>query len=46
MKEYNKELMKAEAKLIKEIEGMKKFSFRKLLKVIELDALINYSNNN
>ena len=27
---------------IKEIGEMKKFTFRKLLKVIELDALMNY----
>ncbi len=44
MKEYNREIIKAEEKLIKEIEGMKKFSFKKLLKVIELDALISYQN--
>ena len=46
MKEFNRELMKAEEKLINEIAGMKKFSFKKLLKVIELDALISYANNN
>ena len=44
MKEYNREIIKAEEKLIKEIESMKKFSFKKLLKVIELDALISYQN--
>ena len=44
MKEYDRELMKAEEKLISEIASMKKFSFKKLLKVIELDALISYRN--
>ena len=44
MKEYNREIIKAEEKLIKEIEGMKKFSFKKLLKVIELEALLSYYN--
>ncbi len=43
MKEYNRELVKAEEKLIREIATMK-FSFKKLLKVIELDALLNYQN--
>ncbi len=43
MKEYNRELIKAEEKLIREIAGMK-FSFKKLLKVIELDALLSYQN--
>ncbi|MBR3595391.1 MAG: hypothetical protein IKL47_00210 [Clostridia bacterium] len=45
MKEYSKELLKEQERLIKEISGMKKFSFKKLLKVIELDALISYSAN-
>lgn len=44
MKEYSRELRKEQERLIKEISGMK-FSFRKLLKVIELDAIISYSNN-
>lgn len=44
MKEYNKDIMKAEEKLIGEIANMKKFSFKKLLKVMELDALISYYN--
>ena len=44
MKEY-REIYRAEEKLINEIEGMKKFSFKKLLKVIELDALLRYYNN-
>ena len=43
MKEYQRELLKEEEKLIKEIEKMK-FSFRKLLKVIELNALLSYNN--
>lgn len=43
MKEYKRELLIEEEKLIKEIEKMK-FSFRKLLKVIELNALLNYYN--
>lgn len=33
-----------ENQLIKEIGEMKKFTFKKLLKVIELDALMNYYN--
>ncbi|MBR3768282.1 MAG: hypothetical protein IKL10_08630 [Clostridia bacterium] len=45
MKEYNREIARAEEKLINEIAGMKKFSFKKLLKVIELDALLTYYNN-
>lgn len=44
MKEYKREIIKAEEKLISEIAGMKKFSFKKLLKVIELDALLSYYN--
>ncbi len=44
MKEY-REIYRAEEKLINEIEGMKKFSFKKLLKVIELDALLRYYND-
>lgn len=46
MKEYNLDVIKAEKKLIGEIAGMKKFSFKMLRKIIELDALISYSNNN
>ena len=42
MTQYNREIVKAEEKLIREIAGMKKFSFKKLLKVIELDALLSY----
>ncbi len=44
MKEYKREIIKAETQLIGEIESMKKFSFKKLLKVIELDALLKYYN--
>ncbi len=43
MKEYKREILIEEEKLIKEIEKMK-FSFRKLLKVIELNALLSYYN--
>lgn len=45
MKEYNRELMKTEEKLIKEISSMKKFSFKKLLKCIELNAVLSYYNS-
>ncbi len=45
MKEYDRAIAKAEERLISEIADMKKFSFKKLLKVIELDALLNYYNN-
>ena len=45
MKAYNREIAKTEEKLISELAGMKKFSFKKLLKVIELDALLSYYNN-
>ena len=37
----NKTVTSRENQLIKEIGEMKKFTFRKLLKVIELDALMN-----
>ena len=40
--EVNKTVASREKQLIKEIGEMKKFTFRKLLKVIELDALMNY----
>lgn len=46
MKEYNLDVINVEKKLIREIEGMKKFSFKMLRKIIELEALISYSNNN
>ena len=32
---------KVERKLLKEIEQEKKFTFRKLLKILELNALLN-----
>lgn len=32
---------KVESKLLKEIEQEKKFTFRKLLKILELNALLN-----
>ena len=41
MKEYNREIIKAEEKLIKEIEDEKKFTFRKLLRILELNALLS-----
>lgn len=44
MKEFDREVLRTEEKLISEIEGMKKFSFKKLLKVIELEALLSYYN--
>ena len=40
----NKTVATRENHLIKEIGEMKKFTFKKLLKVIELDALMNYYN--
>ena len=40
----NKTVATRENQLIKEIGEMKKFTFKKLLKVIELDALMNYYN--
>lgn len=43
MNSYTKEELRLEEKLIKEISGMK-FSFKKLRKVIELDALIRFVN--
>ena len=38
---YEREIMEREMKLIKELSGMK-FSFRKLKKAFELDALRHY----
>ncbi len=40
----NKTVASRENELIKEIGEMKKFTFKKLLKVIELDALMSYYN--
>ena len=44
MREYNMALKREEEKLIREISSMKKFSFKKLLKVMELNALLSYQN--
>ena len=38
----SKAVAKRENQLLKEIGDSKKFTFKKLLKVIELDALMNY----
>ena len=43
MTQYDNSAMTQEKKLIKELGNMK-FSFKKLLKAIELDALISYYN--
>ena len=43
MERYNKDVAEMEQKLIKEMSGMK-FSFRKLLKAIELDAVVSIYN--
>lgn len=43
MSKYNKEMRKEEERLISEIASMK-FSFKKLLKVMELNALFSYEN--
>ncbi len=40
----NRTVREAESKLLKEIESMK-FSFKKFLKVIELEAIIKYYAN-
>lgn len=40
----NKDIREAEKKLLKEIESMK-FSFKKFMKVIELDAMLKYYEN-
>lgn len=40
MKRYNKDVVEMENSLIKEMTGMK-FSFKKLLKAIELDAVVS-----
>ena len=44
MSKYNREMRREEERLISEIAGMKKFSFKKLLKVMELNALLTYQN--
>ena len=43
MSKYDREMRKEEERLMNEIEGMK-FSFKKLIKVFELNALISYKN--
>ena len=43
MSKYNNEMRREEERLISEIAGMK-FSFKKLLKVMELNALLSYEN--
>ena len=41
MTTYEREIFAREQQLLKEISGMK-FSFKKLRKVLELDALVNF----
>lgn len=43
MSKYDREMRKEEERLMSEIAGMK-FSFKKLLKVMELNALLTYQN--
>ena len=43
MSKYTAEMRKEEERLMNEIAGMK-FSFKKLLKVFELNALVSYKN--
>lgn len=43
MSKYTAEMRREEERLMNEIEGMK-FSFKKLIKVFELNALISYKN--
>ncbi len=38
---YDRDLFETEQRLLKEIGQMKKFSFKKLAKIIELNALVN-----
>ena len=38
---YDRDIFETEQRLLKEISQMKKFSFKKLAKVIELNALVN-----
>ena len=40
MRSYDKDLYEQEMKLMKEISGMK-FSLKKVVKILELDALMN-----
>lgn len=41
MTRYDRDIIKLEKNLIKEISEMK-FSFKKIVKVIELDAILSY----
>ena len=43
MAKYTAEMRKEEERLMNEIESMK-FSFKKLLKCIELEAILSYQN--
>ena len=43
MRSYDKDLYEQEMKLMKEISGMK-FSLKKVVKIFELEALINSYN--
>lgn len=43
MSKYNREMRKEEERLMSEIASMK-FSIKKLLKVMELNALLSYEN--
>ena len=43
MSKYNREMRKEVERLMSEIASMK-FSFKKLLKVMELNALLSYEN--
>lgn len=38
---YDRDIFETEQRLLKEIGQMKKFSFKKLAKIIELNALVN-----
>lgn len=42
MMAFNRDIYEREQQLLKELKGMK-FSFKKLRKLIELDALVNYN---
>jgi hypothetical protein len=42
MRSYDREIYEREMQLMKEISGMK-FSFRKIRKIIELEALLSQS---
>jgi hypothetical protein len=38
---YDKDVFETEKRLLKEIASMKRFSLKKLAKILELDALVN-----